>query len=122
MAGFTVVKHTDVLLQKIRGNARAAIQAAGETVVEAVQTQMLYGYERPPVDTGRLFDSIEAGAVRGSQNLVTVAVGTRVLYGGFVHDGTYKIPPRPFMRDALMNPDTQEKIGKTIAEKMAEGF
>jgi len=122
MAGFTVVNHVDLVLQKIAGNARAAVQAAGEAGVEAVQTQMLYGYERPPVDTGRLFDSIEAGAVQGSQNLVTVTVGTQVPYGGFVHDGTYKMAARPFIRDALMNPETQERISKIFAEKMAEGI
>lgn len=122
MAGFTVIDHTNILLSKIAANAKAAMEAAGEVGVEAVQEQILYGYERPPVDTGRLFDSIEAKAVTASQNLVTVSVGTQVPYGGYVHDGTYKMAARPYVRDAMMRPDVQERIGSVIAENIANGI
>lgn len=128
MAGFTVKKsNVDLILTQLRAAAESAMEKSGQVAVEAVQEQMLYGYNTPHgpdghteiVDTGALFDSIEATAVKASQNLVSVDVGTNVPYAGYVHDGTWKLEARPFLRDALMNESTQDKLKATITDEIS---
>ena len=127
---FIVTNNADLIVARIAENAKAAMDAAGVIGVEAVQNQMLYGYGIPHgpdghteiVDTGRLFDSITAETSRSSQNLVSVSVGTGVSYAGYVHNGTYKMTARPFIRDAIMNPDTQERMKSAIASQIGQGI
>ena len=127
---FIVTNNVDLIVAQIAENAKAAMEAAGVIGVEAVQNQMLYGYGIPHgpdghteiVDTGRLFDSITAETSRSSQNLVSVAVGTGVSYAGYVHNGTYKMTARPFIRDAIMNPDTQERMMSVITSQIGQGI
>lgn len=130
MAGFTVKSNADLILAQIASNAQSAMQQAAQIGVEAVQNQILYGYHTPHgadghteiVDTGALFDSITGQAERQSQNLVTAAVGTNVPYAGYVHNGTYKLEARPFIRDAMMSEETQEKIAAAIVQTMPDGL
>lgn len=55
-----------------------------------------------PVDTGVLRDSIEVTpGLMQARRRITYNVGTRVYYAGFVHNGTVKMPARPFLTQAL---------------------
>lgn len=108
MSNVKFVDNSDFILRKVAANCEDAMKAVGEMLVEAVQEKILYGYHDvhgvPPhteiVDTGRLFDSIQAKATRASQNAFGVSVGTNVPYAQYVHDGTYKLKGRPFITDA----------------------
>jgi len=62
------------------------------------------GYEKPAVDTGRLRASIVGQATSAEQG----KAGTSVYYGIYVHEGTKRMPPRPFLTDALN--DKKEEI------------
>lgn len=130
MARFVIKDHTDLILSQLASNAMTAMEEAAKVAVEAVQEQMLYGYGTPHgpdghteiVDTGALFDSITGTAERKSQNLVTAEVGTDVSYAEYVYNGTHKLEGRPFIRDALMNPETQEKIKAAIVQNLPNGL
>lgn len=130
MASIKVNSNVDLIIAAIRNNAEAALAAAGEIGVEAVQEKMLYGYNTPHgadghteiVDTGRLFDSITSVVSRESQNLVSVAVGTNVEYAVYVHEGTYKLESRPFIRDGMMDEETQKKMETAIIQQIANGL
>ena len=110
MANVRFVDNTDIILRKVASNAETAMEQVAEMLIEAVQEQMLYGYSdvhgNPPhteiVDTGRLFDSIDAEAKRASQNAFSVTVGAGTSYARYVHEGTYKLKGRPFVTDAVM--------------------
>lgn len=127
-AKFQMVSHADIVLKKVSENAQDAVKAVGSMLVEAVQEKMLYGYHDPHgkdghteiVDTGRLFDSIASQERKESQNAYSVYVGTDVPYAQFVHDGTYKLKGRPFLRDGIM--DNTEKIEETMAKELKSGF
>ena len=130
MAKYTVKSNVDLVMQQLSANAASTMNRCGEIAVEAIQNQMLYGYGTPHgpdghteiVDTGRLFDSIQATVTRVSQNLVTAEAGTNVEYAGYVHNGTYKLEPRPFVRDALLSEETQDKLKTAITEGVSQGF
>ena len=118
------VDNSDIILRKVANNCQEAMEQVGELLVEAVQGKILYGYHdvhgNPPhteiVDTGALFDSIEADASRASQNAFSVSVGAGVSYAQYVHDGTYKLKGRPFITDGVMEskPDVQSILAGTI--------
>jgi hypothetical protein len=53
-----------------------------------------------PVDKGRLQNSISV-ELHGSGNDLEVRIGTNVVYGIYVHEGTRWTKPNRFLRDAL---------------------
>lgn len=109
MADVKFVDNSDVILRRVAQNSQAAMKAVSEMLVEAVEEKILYGYKdvhgNPPhteiVDTGRLFDSIDADVRRESQNAFTVSVGANTPYAIYVHEGTYKLKGRAFITDAV---------------------
>ena len=128
MANMVFKDNSALVLRKIGTNSQAAMQNAADMLVEAVQEKMLYGYHtphgRPPhteiVDTGRLFESIQAAVKRDSQNAFSVDVGTDVEYAQYVHDGTSRVESRPFIRDGVMG--KQKELKELLSTDLSAGF
>ncbi len=128
MADVKFVDHSDLILRQIGTNSQEATDAAAELLIEAVQEKILYGYTdvhgNPPhteiVDTGRLFESIDAAVQRDSQNAFSVEVGADTPYAVYVHEGTYKLKGRPFITDAVL--DSREKLKELLTAKLQQGF
>lgn len=128
MANVSFVDHSDLVLRQIGTNSQAAMDAAAELLIEAVQEKILYGYTDvhgdPPhteiVDTGRLFESIDAAVQRDSQNAFSVEVGANTPYAVYVHEGTYKLKGRPFITDAVL--DSREELKELLTAKLQQGF
>lgn len=120
--------HVDVVMRQMRSNAAETMDAVGELLVESVQEKMLYGYNEPHgkdhhteiVDTGALFESIQAEARTVSQNTFTVDVGSDKKYMKYVHDGTSKLKGRPFIRDGVM--DALDDVEELMGNGMSKGF
>lgn len=116
------------VLRRVRGNLRDAAHNAGDIARDAVQEKMLWGYTDahgdPPhteiVDTGRLFDSIQASVNVINANMYQTVVGTDVEYAKYVHDGTSKLKGRPFITDGIM--ESKEDIKVAIREAMRSGM
>lgn len=107
---FTFKDNSTQVFKAVIGQMDDAADQLKQELVEAVQTKMLYGYKdrhgpdghTEIVDTGRLFDSIDANVQRVSQNAVDIEVGSNdVPYAIFVHNGTRKLKGRPFIRDTM---------------------
>ena len=96
----------------------AAAGEINENMVEWVQYQMLYGYPNPVLDTGATFDSIEAESATSGSNKVTITVSAGTPYAGYVHNGTYKMAARPFIRDGMEGHITDMSliIGSRLSE------
>lgn len=128
MANMVFKDNSAVVLRKIGTNSQTAMQNAADMLVEAVQEKMLYGYHtphgRPPhteiVDTGRLFESIQAAVKRDSQNAFSVDVGTDVEYAQYVHDGTSRVESRPFIRDGVLG--KQKELKELLSTDLSAGF
>lgn len=111
MAQFTFVDNSAAVLRRMITATDSAAAELADDLVEAVQEKILYGYHDPHgadghteiVDTGRLFDSIEAEVKRVSQNTADIRVGAtgETPYAVFVHNGTRKLKGRPFIRDGV---------------------
>jgi HK97 gp10 family phage protein len=122
------VDNSDVILRRVASNSQAAMKAVSEMLVEAVEEKILYGYKdvhgNPPhteiVDTGRLFDSIDADVSRDSQNAFTVSVGANTPYAVYVHEGTYKLKGRAFITDAVMG--KKNEVQSILAGELPKGI
>lgn len=122
------VDNSALVLKTIGTNSKEAMEAAGDMLVEAVQEKILYGYKdlhgNPPhteiVDTGRLFDSIDAQVTRSSQNLYSVEVGANTDYAVYVHEGTRKLKARHFITDAVMG--AKKQLKELMTDTLPKGF
>lgn len=130
VSGARFVDHSDVVLRTLGSNCEAAIEQAGNAVVEAVLERMLTGYtdvhglpNNPHTeiwDTGALFGSIDAAMTRDSQNAYTVGVGTDIPYAVYVHDGTRKLLGRPFMSDGAA--DALPEVKRILTNGIPNGL
>lgn len=125
MATFT--DNSEIFIKAMGRGLGAAGDAVAQICVDAIQEKMLYGYHTPHgedghteiVDTGALFDSIQASAKRQSQNLVTVTASAGTDYASYVHNGTYKLEGRPFITDGVTEALPQIKAAIESALKNA---
>lgn len=127
MAGnnFTFVDNSTQILKKtVKSFDRSAKQLRTD-LRNAVQMKILYGYKDPHgpdrhteiVDTGRLFDSIDAEVKRVSQNAVDIRVGSNdVPYAVWVHNGTRKLKARHFITDAVQ--ESQNHIRDVLTDEL----
>ena len=119
---YTFVDNSAEVLLKLRGAIDGVAEQLKEDLVEGVQEKMLYGYNDPLgsdghteiVDTGRLFDSIQAEVKRVSQNTVDINVGAtgETNYAVYVHEGTHKLKGSPFITDGVQ--EKREHIRATL--------
>lgn len=120
--------NSDIILRRIGTNSRAAMEQISQILVEAVQEKILYGYKdlhgNPPhteiVDTGRLFDSIDADVSRSSQNTYTTSVGANTPYAVYVHEGTSRLKGRAFITDAVMG--STDEVQSILAQTLPQGI
>lgn len=105
----TFIDNSEIFIRAAGRGLGTAGDKVAQICIDAIQTKMLYGYHTPHgedghteiLDTGALFDSIDAQAKRQSQNLVTVTATAGTEYASYVHNGTYKLEGRPFITDGV---------------------
>ena len=108
------VDNSEKVRAMILKNGRAALSAMGEEAVGAIVKQMQSGYGKPIRQTGNLMGSI-AHAQSGD---MTEDVGTNVEYAAFVHEGTYKMAGRPFIKDGINGAkDRLQKVAEAYLKK-----
>lgn len=122
--------NTSAILRKLHGNLAETANLIASAAVDAVQSQMLWGYfdvhglpDNPHteiVDTERLFNSITAQVKQIRGFYYHVVVGTDVPYAVYVHEGTYKLRGRPFITDGLAR--AKPEINRIAREAMRKGF
>lgn len=94
-AYITVVQDNSHLIAQLLPKAIA--KALEEVGILAEGHVVGYMTKNHIVDTGRLRNSI-THAIQGDR---TVIVGTNVIYGRYVHNGTSRVDPRPFLTDPV---------------------
>lgn len=76
----------------------AACTALGDAAVSAVGEEMLTGYDHPVYRTGALLKDLRC-AVEGNR----VTIGSPLPYAIPVHDGTCRMPGRPYLQDGILH-------------------
>lgn len=102
--------HEEELIAAVRSGAEAALAAMGETAVVMTRDRMRSGYDRPVRDTGSLMADV-SWHTEGEHR---ISVGNTLPYATAVHEGTSRVPGRPYLTDALMG--GRDKL-KEVAEK-----
>ena len=108
------------VLAQMGANKKKALAAAGVKAVNLTLWQMRQGYGKPIRITGDLQRDVHA--VVGFAGEDTVSVGNSLEYAPFVHEGTYKMKGRPYLRDGLLARDHPEQLQKAVEEEVKEGF
>lgn len=122
MATVRMTDNSQQVLDQMRQNVKAALTAMGETGVELVVENMQHGYGRPIWQTGDLQRDVSYEVEASGPN--TVDVGSSLDYAPHVHDGTYKMKGRPYIRDALASGNTAnvQALREVAAEYLKQGF
>lgn len=110
-----LISHAAEITARLERNAASALDSAGRTASALVREQLQSGYGAPVRDTGALMDSI-AHAVEGD----TVRIGSALPYAALVHDGTSRMPGRPFLADGILG--GAEDIALAMAEALGQGL
>lgn len=114
-----IIDHSTTVLNRLADCIKEAQEDMKEDAIEWAQEQMLFGYSTPHgkdghteiYETGHLSDddSFTVEVKRDSQNTFTLSLGSVVDYAGYVHNGTYKLEGRPFITDALVKHQEDQK-------------
>lgn len=105
------------VLEAMERAKKKALAAIGLAAVEVTTNYMESRYGKPIRQSGDLMRDANA---RPSQTPDAVDVGNTLDYAPHVHNGTAKMPARPYLRDAIMeNTDiwkevAEEHIGKEL--------
>ena len=119
-ANVKVMDYTPQVMRQFEGNKRVALEALGLKAVELIQDGMDTLYGRPIWDTGRLRGNVHHAVENSGKD--TVDVGNDVDYAHFVHEGTYKMKARPYIRDSLNGAWAQEQMRQTLSDYLKKGF
>ena len=122
MATKVNVKFTDnswMVKKQISANRGAALRAMGIKAVNLILQQMRSGYGKPIRQTGNLMRDVSYDVQEGSG---VVLVGNSLEYAPFVHEGTYKLKGRPYIKDALTTESAATQLRKVAENELKKGF
>lgn len=115
-----VMDYSPQVMAKVEGNTKRALTALGTEAVALIQDGMDTLYGRPIWDTGRLRGNVHYMVENSAPN--TVDVGNDVEYAHFVHEGTYKMRARPYIRDTITGAYAQRRMQEVVSAYLKEGF
>lgn len=98
VADFNIEYHGKDFIDEIERRAGVAIEAAGLKAEGYAKLEL----ENPPrrIDTGRLRNSI-THTTENKPGEHIAYIGTNVEYGAYVHDGTVRMAPNRFLKNAI---------------------
>lgn len=107
-----VVSYASEVKAKNGRNIKAALAAMGEAAVGATVKQMQSGYGKPIRKTGALMGDVSYDFASET----SVAVGNTLNYGKYVHEGTYKMAGRPYLRDGVIG--AKDRIAEAAEKEL----
>lgn len=112
--------------KQMEQNITAALTAMGLEGVNMIVSQMQTGYPTPIYDTGDLQRDVNFAVDTGREVVIVGnegVIGNSMEYAPYVHEGTAKMPSRPYIKDAIVNNSTNKKALQQIAaDQLKRGF
>ena len=105
------------VLSTMENSIKKALTALGQAIVEVTVDYMQKKYSKPIYLTGDLIRSISFDVDLAGQKVI---VGSVQNYAQWVHNGTARMPARPFLRDAML--DNVEIWNEIVQEYLGAGF
>lgn len=96
----TLRSNAPQVLAQLDRNVQKLLTAWGEEGVSLTVEQMESGYGKPIRDTGNLIRDVSYAVENSGPN--SVDIGNTLHYGPYVHEGTYKMAGRAYLRDGLI--------------------
>lgn len=129
------VDHSGQVKLQMTGNKKRALTAMGIKAVALIVRKMQSGYTDPhptydmqgrPTggthtdirNTGDLMRDVNYEVEASAPD--TVDVGNSLFYAPFVHEGTYKLKGRPYIKDAIEKGKTE--LQRVAENALSEGF
>lgn len=120
MASVVLKDYSIKVKAQMAGNVTMALTAMGIKAVNLILHQMQRGYGKPIRKTGDLQRDVSYDVGRSGDN--TVDVGNTLEYGPYVHEGTYKMKGRPYIKDALTGETAKQQLQKVAEAYLKQGF
>ena len=108
-----------MLRQRLQTHAREALAALGAEAVACVGGAMDARYGRPIRDTGALRRDLSFQVRDGE---LAVDVGNSLPYAAAVHEGTARMPGRPYLRDGLADGQALARLGAVLEARLGQGL
>ena len=115
--GITFTDNSKQVLSTMENSIKKALTALGQAIVEVTVDYMQKKYGKPIYLTGDLIRSISFDVDLAGQKVI---VGSNLEYAQWVHNGTARMPARPFLRDAML--DNVEIWNEIVQEYLGAGF
>lgn len=111
----TLKDNSKIVLSTLEGNKKAALTAMATTAQGLILKQMESGYGKPIRQTGDLMRDVDYD-VEGDK----ARVGNTLSYSTFVHEGTSRMPGRPYIPDGLAG--EEDTLKAAASAPLAKGF
>lgn len=115
---FRIKDNAQEVLRQMRHNVRDLMTAWGQEGVGLTVEQMESGYGKPIRDTGNLMRDVSFAVENSGPD--SVDVGNTLEYAPYVHDGTYKMAGRPYLKDGLLG--GRNRLLKIAEEILPQGM
>lgn len=117
MATIEFTDNSATILAQFNQNKLRALTAMGQAAVEIATDYMESKYYAPIYVTGDLIRDVNFKVMPQDE---AVAVGNSLNYAMWVHEGTDRMPPRPYLRDAILN--NRDVYEEVAAEHLGNGI
>lgn len=113
-----VIDNTIQVMNMITENKKAALTAMGIKAENLILYQMRQGFGKTIRKTGALQNDVSSQLSSDS----TVDVGNSLSYSVHVHEGTWKMVGRPYIKVALYGEGQGKKLRKVAEAYLKKGF
>lgn len=114
--------NSKIIVKKMDGNVEAALTDMGIKGKNLILWQMRQGFGKPIRKTSALQQDVRWQVVAKLFGGGAVRIGNTLKYAPYVHEGTYKMPGRPYITAGLSGENHAKQLQKVAEAALKKGF